>query len=161
MAESDYSMYCGRLTYEAFQESLKEYVTEQDRDIYNQKLIDELYSFAEGDSEPRRINPTPLTVRFNTLADMEGAHVTAQGPIPSGTIGIVGDTSYAYDGENWITQMISTSIIERMRPLQDELNSLQYRNWVALMRESYKDTKLVPEKEETIDEDLDFLKSIG
>ena len=40
------------------------------------------------------------------------------------------------------------SVVERMIPLQDELNELHYKNQIALHRESYKGNNLVEEQEE-------------
>ena len=63
-------------------------------------------------------------------------------------------TSPFAEGESEPRRIPPTSNIERMVEMQNELNDLHYRNQVNLYKEYYKDTKLVPEKEETIDEDF-------
>jgi len=47
-----------------------------------------------------------------------------------------------------INRTAPASLVEAMIPLQDELNDIQYRNQIALHRESYKHSYLVEEQEE-------------
>jgi len=93
--ENDYTMYSGRIGYQDFQRAVEEQVEEM--------------SFREGDSEPRRINPTPVLHAFLNPESMMDCTTMVRGTI---AYIAANSTTYVYDGQNWIAQVNETATFD-------------------------------------------------